>query len=78
VADAFTRNKSGNAHPHWNQIMGQVDYLLSQRTDVYPESVYQRVGGSNDIPAFDAGVYTLNPSTGVAQVVVAVGIKHRL
>jgi predicted porin len=58
-------------------VTAQADYLFSLRTDVYLEGVYQRVGGGNGIPAFDAGVYTLNPSTGDQQVVVAVGIRHR-
>ncbi|RFU48362.1 porin [Paraburkholderia sp. DHOC27] len=68
---------TGNASPHWNQVMAQADYLLSARTDVYLEGVYQRVGGGNNISAFDAGVYTLNPATGNQQVVVAVGLKHK-
>ncbi|MGA7812014.1 MAG: porin, partial [Caballeronia sp.] len=54
-----------------------VDYLLSPRTDVYLEGVYQRVGGGNGISAFDAGVYSLTPATGNQQVVVAIGLKHK-
>ncbi|MCP3725151.1 porin [Paraburkholderia sp. CNPSo 3272] len=73
---SFT-SSNGNAHPHWNQVTAQADYLFSQRTDVYLEGVYQRVGGGNGISAFDAGVYTLTPATGNQQVVVAVGLKHR-
>jgi GBP family porin len=68
---------AGSAFPHWNQVMGQVDYLFSKRTDVYIEGVYQRVGGGNGIPAFDAGVYSLTPATGNQQVVVAIGLKHK-
>jgi predicted porin len=74
---ASFESTTGNANPHWNQVMAQADYLLSKRTDVYVEGIYQRVGGGNDIPAFDAGVYTLNPASGNQQVVVAVGLKHR-
>jgi general bacterial porin, GBP family len=70
-------SSTGNAHPHWNQVMAQADYLFSPRTDVYLEGVYQRVGGGNGISAFDAGVYTLTPATGNQQAVVAVGLKHR-
>ncbi|QYD73512.1 porin [Paraburkholderia edwinii] len=69
-------SNTGNAFPHWNQVMAQVDYLLSKRTDVYLEGVYQRVGGGSGIPTFDAGIYTLNPSTGNKQVAVAIGLKH--
>ncbi|WP_296655614.1 porin [Paraburkholderia sp.] len=68
---------TGNAHPHWNQVMAQADYNFSKRTDVYLESVYQRVGGGNGISAFNAGIYTMNPSRNNQQVVVAVGLKHR-
>jgi general bacterial porin, GBP family len=57
--------------------MAQADYLFSKRTDVYLEGVYQRVGGGNGNGAFDASVFTLNPSSGSTQVVVAVGMKHR-
>lgn len=70
-------SSGGGAHPHWNQVMAQADYLLSPRTDIYLEGVYQRVGGGNGIGAFDAGVYTLTPSTSNQQTVVSVGIKHR-
>jgi general bacterial porin, GBP family len=74
---ASFNSPTGNSFPHWNQVMAQADYYLSARTDVYLEGVYQRVGGGNNISAFDAGVYTLNPSTGNQQVVVAVGLKHK-
>jgi predicted porin len=57
--------------------MAQADYLFSPRTDVYVEGIYQRVGGGNGNAAFDASVYTLAPSAGNEQVVVAVGMKHR-
>jgi predicted porin len=67
----------GGASPHWNQVMAQADYLFSPRADVYIEWGYLRVGGGNGIGAFDAGVYTLTPSTNNQQVVVAVGLKHR-
>jgi predicted porin len=68
---------STSATPHWNQVMAQADYLLSDRTDIYLEGVYQRVGGGNGNGAFDASVYSLDPATGDQQVVVAVGVKHR-
>jgi predicted porin len=74
---ASFNSTAGNAFPHWNQVMAQADYLLSPRTDVYVEGVYQRVGGGSGIGTFDAGVYTLTPATGNQQVVVAVGLKHR-
>jgi len=66
-----------SAAPHWNQVMAQADYLLSERTDIYVEGVYQRVSGGNGNGAFDASIFTLDPSAGNEQVAVAVGVKHR-
>lgn len=66
-----------SANPHWNQVMAQADYAFSKRTDVYLEGVYQRVGGGNNIPAFDAGIYNMNQATGNQQVVVGLGLKTR-
>jgi general bacterial porin, GBP family len=74
---SFSSTHGSGADPHWNQVMAQADYQFSKRTDVYLEGVYQRVGGGNNIAAFDAGVYTLTPSTNNQQVVVAVGLKHK-
>ncbi|MFP6562189.1 porin [Paraburkholderia sp. B3] len=66
-----------SASPHWNQVMAQVDYLLSKRTDIYLEGVYQKVSGGNNNGAFDASIYSLDPASGDEQVVVGVGLKHR-
>jgi predicted porin len=66
-----------SATPHWNQVMAQADYLLSARTDIYVEGVYQRVSGGNGNGAFDASIFTLDPSAGNEQVAVAIGVKHR-
>ncbi|WP_175104330.1 porin [Pararobbsia alpina] len=68
---------STDASPHWNQVMAQADYLFSPRTDVYLEGVYQRVSGGNGNSAFDASVYSLDPSANNQQVVVSVGMRHR-
>jgi predicted porin len=57
--------------------MAQADYVLSERTDIYLEGVYQRVSGGNGNGAFDASIFTLDPSAGNEQVAVAVGVKHR-
>ncbi|WP_175108288.1 porin [Pararobbsia alpina] len=66
-----------SATPHWNQVMAQADYLFSPTTDVYLEGVYQRVSGGNGNPAFDASIYSLDPSSNNQQVVVSVGMRHR-
>ncbi|WP_043201259.1 porin [Paraburkholderia acidipaludis] len=68
---------SGTLKPKWNQVMGQADYQLSKRTDLYLEGVYQHVSGGGNNPAFDAGVFSLTPASGNEQVVVAAGLRHR-
>ncbi len=70
-------SSTGTLNPHWNQVMGQADYLLSKRTDIYLEGVYQHVSGGGGNPAFDAGVFNLTPASGNEQVVVALGMRHR-
>ncbi|WP_206997666.1 porin [Trinickia mobilis] len=65
------------ARPHWNQVMGQVDYLFSKRTDVYFEGLYQTVGGGNGLSVFNAEVGVLPPSATGSQLVVGAGIRHR-
>jgi general bacterial porin, GBP family len=57
--------------------MAQADYLLSTRTDVYLEAVYQLVGGGNGNSVFNADVYNLTQSTGNKQLALAVGLRHR-
>ncbi|MFC5427814.1 porin [Paraburkholderia denitrificans] len=66
-----------SARPHWNSVMTQADYLLSQRTDIYLVGIYQRVGGANGNGAFAPSISTLDPSPGNEQVVAAVGFKHQ-
>jgi GBP family porin len=68
---------SGTLKPKWNQVMGQADYQLSKRTDVYLQGIYQHVSGGGGNPAFDAGVFSLTPASGNEQVVVAAGLRHR-
>ena len=50
----------------------QADYLLSKRTDVYLESIYQRA--SSGAPAV---INTNDPASGRNQLMIATGIRHR-
>jgi GBP family porin len=68
---------TGKTKPHWNQVMAQVDYLLSTRTDVYLAGTYQTVGGGNGMSIFNAGISTFARSSTNTQVVVGAGIRHR-
>lgn len=66
-----------SADPHWNQFVAQADYSLSRRTDVYIETVYQRVGNTNGNTVFNAQVYNMTASAGNSQFVAAFGLRHR-
>jgi hypothetical protein len=65
------------ANPHWYQVMAQADYLLSTRTAVHLEAVYQLAGGGNGNRVFNADVYNLTQSTGNKQLALAAGLRHR-
>ncbi|KVM86877.1 hypothetical protein WT05_12660 [Burkholderia stagnalis] len=83
VAAAYTytmgrfETHTGETRPKWNQVVAQVDYAFSKRTDAYLEGVYQSVSGGNGNPAFNATVWTLTPSANSNQVVVALGLRHK-
>jgi GBP family porin len=66
-----------SADPHWNQFVAQADYLFSRSTDVYIETVYQRVGSTNGNSVFNAQDYNMSASAGNSQVVAAFGLRHR-
>ncbi|MBB3000204.1 putative porin [Paraburkholderia tropica] len=68
---------SRSARPKWNQVVAQIDKVITPRTDVYLEGVFQSVSGGRGNAAFDASVYTLTPSSNSNQVVVAAGLRHR-
>jgi general bacterial porin, GBP family len=57
---------------HWHEGALQVDYLLSKRTDLYLESIYQRA--SSQAPAVING---FDPSSGRNQLMFSTGIRHR-
>ncbi len=62
---------NGN-NAHWHEGGLQVDYLLSKRTDLYLESIYQR--SSSGAPAV---VYSNDPANGRNQFMLSTGIRHR-
>ncbi|HDR9224009.1 TPA: porin [Burkholderia vietnamiensis] len=69
--------RTGQTRPKWNQVVAQVDYAFSKRTDAYLEGVYQSVSCGHGNHAFDATVWTLTPSANSNQVVVALGLRHK-
>ncbi|WP_144140442.1 porin [Paraburkholderia sp. BCC1884] len=81
IADTYTDGHVGNgsntaygSNPKWNQINLQAVYLLSKRTDVYIEGMYQHTIG-HDYVAF------INTAGGASstsnQVVGTVGLRTR-
>jgi predicted porin len=71
----FSSSTRGNADPHFNTVVAQIDYSLSPRTDLYAEGVYQRVGGGNGI--FMAQTYNLGAASGNQQLTVGAGMRIR-
>jgi predicted porin len=70
LAGQYVYTNGGGAH--WHQGAVQANYLLSKRTDVYLESVYQRA--SSRAPAV---INTDDPASGRNQLMIAAGIRHR-
>jgi len=63
---------------HWNQVGALAQYLLSKRTSVYTQVVYQNVsGGTTGTPLDVAYIPGLSgPSSNGHQVVARIGINH--
>lgn len=73
----FTEGAYNGASPIWNTGMLQTDYLLSKRTDVYLEGVYQTVHGAPAGSVLShAMINTLSPSSSDSQLAVMVGVRH--
>jgi predicted porin len=70
LSGMYVYTSGGGAH--WHEGALQVDYLLSKRTDVYLESIYQRA--SSGAPAI---INTNDPSSGRNQLMLSTGIRHR-
>ncbi|SDC86072.1 porin [Paraburkholderia lycopersici] len=70
-------SSTGQTRPKWNEVVAQVDYAFTRRTDAYLEGVYQSVSGGKGNAVFNASVYSLTPSSNSNQVVVALGLRHR-
>ncbi|MDR5816198.1 porin [Caballeronia sp. LZ033] len=82
AAYTYTDGKVSGAHgsgdPKWQTVSLQADYMLSKRTDVYLEGVYQHASGQlGDAGANVAMINTLSPSSTGNQVAATVGLRHR-
>ncbi|WP_028220661.1 porin [Paraburkholderia oxyphila] len=69
---------SGRSSLHWNQVGAMAQYLLSKRTSVYGQVVWQSVsGGNTGTPLDDALIPgTAGASSNSHQIVARVAINH--
>ncbi|KDB10680.1 hypothetical protein LIG30_4799 [Burkholderia sp. lig30] len=69
-----TDSATYGADPKWSQVNLQAVYLLSKRTDLYLEGMYQHVSGHN----YGAFIYTSGGASSTGnQVVATVGMRTR-
>ncbi|AJG21733.1 Outer membrane protein (porin) [Cupriavidus basilensis] len=69
---------SGKQHPTYHSIGLMADYLLSKRTDVYLQGVYQHVGGDATGSVLDVAYVAgaANVSSNRNQLLFRVGVRH--
>lgn len=72
--------KQGGAESsmHWNQVGAMAQYLLSKRTSVYTQLVYQKVSGGNTGTPIDTAFIpgAAAPSSNSHQMVARIGMTH--
>ncbi|KXU91903.1 porin [Caballeronia megalochromosomata] len=63
---------------HWNQVGLMAQYLLSKRTSVYTQLVYQKVSGGNTGTPLDVAFIpgAAGPSSNSHQTVARIGMTH--
>ncbi|CAG2139262.1 hypothetical protein LMG26411_01680 [Cupriavidus numazuensis] len=69
---------SGKQYPTYHSFGLMADYVLSKRTDVYLQSVYQHVGGDTTGSVLDAAYVAgaANVSSNRNQLLLRVGMRH--
>jgi predicted porin len=72
-------SSGGQLNPSYQSVGLMGDYLLSKRTDVYVQSVYQHVGGDRTGTVLDVAYIpgADGVSSGGNQVVVRVALRHK-
>lgn len=76
-AYTYTHGAYNGTSPCWNTAMLQTDYVISKRTDLYLEGVYQNVHGAPaDSVLSHAMLNTLSPSSTNTQIAVTIGLRH--
>ncbi|MCO1382813.1 porin [Burkholderia multivorans] len=76
---AKVKRSDGDSTVHWNQAGIMAQYLLSKRTSIYSQYVYQRVSGGTTQSALDTAFIpgTAGAASGQSQMVVRLGINHQ-
>ncbi|MDE1180387.1 porin [Paraburkholderia sp.] len=75
---AHLDQNGGRASLHWNQAGLMAEYLLSKRTALYTQFVYQKLSGGTTGTVFDTAYITgsADVSSNSHQMVARVGISH--
>uniref|UniRef100_UPI0038BC0C38 porin n=1 Tax=Paraburkholderia guartelaensis TaxID=2546446 RepID=UPI0038BC0C38 len=71
---------NGTVRPNWNEVGLMGDYLLSKRTDVYMQGVWQHVSGVADDMGGMSGALILGSagqSSTSSQLLVHVGLRNK-
>ncbi|EYS81325.1 hypothetical protein CF68_17390 [Cupriavidus sp. SK-4] len=69
---------SGKQHPTYHSVGLMADYLLSKRTDIYVQGMYQHVGGDATGSVLDAA-YVAGAaivSSNRNQLLLRAGVRH--
>lgn len=72
----FTDANFNGVSPKFNQVNVELDHLLSKRTDVYLQTIYQHVSGTGR-SGITADIDGLTASSTNNQTAVTVGLRHR-
>lgn len=75
---AHLKQNGVEAALHWNQIGLMGEYLLSKRTGIYTQVVYQKLSGGNTGTPLDTAFIpgAASPSSNSHQVVARIGMTH--
>lgn len=75
---ASFRATSGKSHPVYHSVGVMADYVLSKRTDVYAQAMYQHVGGDKTGSVLDAAYVAgaANVASGSNQTMFRLGVRH--
>jgi predicted porin len=75
---AHLKQGGADSAMHWNQVGAMAQYLLSKRTSVYTQLVYQKASGGNTGTPLDTAFIpgAASPSSNSHQMVARIGMTH--